>query len=339
MSKLRHRLPSLNALKAFWAAARHGSFVGAAEELHVTASAVSLQVRQLEQELNQKLFERTPRGLSLTAEAAAILPGINSAFQQLQETLLAKIVDDDLQGSLTLSVAPSFATKWLMPRLDRFCSLHPEIDVRVSASAELVDFGRDSVDLAIRYGRGGYAGLVSELLLRESVFPVASPRLLAQHNGADLEGILRASPLLHDDSDDKEQANPDWASWLKAAGFDGIDTRRGPRFNQSNFVLEAAASGLGIALAKASLVQEDVASGRLVRLSNNSLPVELAYFLVYPSERAKRPGVEAFSNWVRTEIGQDLAQPSDRQSAAGTEHRAIRPSDRTSVEAASALAV
>ena len=127
------RLPSLNALRAFWAAARHGSFVAAADELFVTASAVSLQVRQLEEELSQKLFERTPRGLTLTADGAAILPGINDAFQRLQETLLEQTPGGERRQILTLSVAPSFSTKWLLPRLDRFCALYPEIDVRVHA--------------------------------------------------------------------------------------------------------------------------------------------------------------------------------------------------------------
>ena len=140
MSKTIHRLPSLNALKAFWAAARHGSFVGAADELHVTASAVSLQVRQLEQELGQKLFERTPRGLALTGYAGSILPGISNDFQLLQDTLITSKETDAL-STLSVSVAPSFATKWLMPRLDRFCSQHPDIDVRVVATPDLADFG------------------------------------------------------------------------------------------------------------------------------------------------------------------------------------------------------
>ncbi len=318
MSKTIHRLPSLNALKAFWAAARHGSFVGAADELHVTASAVSLQVRQLEQELGQKLFERTPRGLALTGYAGSILPGISNAFQLLQDTLITSKETDAL-STLSVSVAPSFATKWLMPRLDRFCSQHPDIDVRVVATPDLADFGRDGVDLAIRYGRGGYSGLVSELLMPESVFPVVAPKLLAQFGGGDLVQILAQAALLHDDSDEQDPTSPDWASWLKAAGLTHIDTKRGPRFNQSNFVLEAAASGLGVALAKASLVQEDIAGGRLVRISDEALPVELAYFLVYPPERGKRANVAAFCQWIRGEIQQEeSAFPAERRAPLAT---------------------
>lgn len=300
------RLPSLNALRAFWAAARHGSFVAAADELFVTASAVSLQVRQLEEELSQKLFERTPRGLALTADGAAILPGINDAFQRLQETLLEQTPGEQRQ-ILTLSVAPSFATKWLLPRLDRFCALYPEIDVRVLATTELTDFTRDSVDLAIRYGRGGYAGLVSELLMRESVFPVAAPRLIDAQDAGDLAQLLRSVPLLHDDSPDQDETCPDWTSWLKAAGFAVIDAQRGSRFNQSIFALEAAANGLGIALAKASLVEQDLANGRLRRLAADNVPIEFAYYLVYPTEKSKRAGAAAFRDWLRDEIAKSGA--------------------------------
>jgi LysR family glycine cleavage system transcriptional activator len=301
MSRPIRRLPSLNALRAFWAAARHGSFVAAADELHVTPSAVSLQVRQLEDELGQKLFERTPRGLILTTDGAQILPGVNDAFARLQETLIDDPLGADEQ-TLTISVAPSFATKWLLPRLDGFCTQHPAFDVRVMATHELTDFGKESIDLAIRYGRGNYAGVASELLMRESVFPVCAPRLLESHADADLRQLLRTLPLLHDDSPDQDETCPDWKSWFKAAGILDVETQRGSRFNQSIFVLEAAANGLGVALAKSSLVQQDLASNRLVRLGHDDVPIEFAYFLVYPPERNKRPAIAAFRNWIQAEI-------------------------------------
>ena len=311
MSRPIRRLPSLNALRAFWAAARHGSFVAAAEELHVTASAVSLQVRQLEDEMGQKLFKRTPRGLSLTSEGAAILPGVSEAFARLQEAL----IDDQASGDqqiLTLSVAPSFATKWLLPRLDSFCTQNPDFDVRVMATHELTDFAKENIDLAIRYGRGGYTGVASELLMRESVFLVCAPRLLESHADADLHQLLRSLPLLHDDSPDQDETCPDWKSWLKAAGIEDIDAQRGSRFNQSIFVLEAAANGLGVALAKSSLVQQDLASRRLVRLSHDDVPIEFAYFLVYPPERSKRPAISAFRKWIAAEIGDHNDKIGDR---------------------------
>lgn len=305
MSRPVRRLPSLNALRAFWAAARHGSFVAAAEVLHVTASAVSLQVRQLEDDLGQKLFERTPRGLSLTSEGAAILPGVNDAFTRLQETLIDDMLGAD-RKTLTLSVAPSFAAKWLLPRLNRFCARMPEIDVRILASHELTDFAKENVDLAIRYGRGGYPAVASELLMRDSVFPVCAPRLLESHGGADLQQLLRSMPLLHDDSPDQDDTCPDWKSWFKAAGIEHVDPQRGSRFNQSIFALEAAANGFGVALAKSSLVQQDLANRRLVRLSNDDVPIEFAYFLVYPTEHSRHPAIAAFRKWIQSEISDHI---------------------------------
>lgn len=312
MSRPIRRLPSLNALRAFWAAARHGSFVAAAEELHVTASAVSLQVRQLEDELGQKLFDRTPRGLSLTVDGAQILPGVNDAFARLQETLIDDQAGAD-QQILTLSVAPSFATKWLLPRLDSFCTQYPAFDVRVMATHELTDFAKENIDLAIRYGRGGYAGVASELLMRESVFPVCAPRLVASQADADLHHLLRTLPLLHDDSPDQDDTCPDWKSWFKAAGILDVEAQRGSRFNQSIFVLEAAANGLGVALAKSSLVQQDLASNRLVRLGHDNVPIEFAYFLVYPPERSKRPAIAAFRKWIQAEIGDHVGKTASAE--------------------------
>lgn len=305
MARPLRRLPSLNALRAFWAAARHGSFAAAATELHVTASAVSLQVRQLEDELGVKLFQRTPKGLVLSAQGAEILPGISDAFSQLQSTLVKGGVQDGVQ-SLTVSVAPSFATKWLLPRLDRFVSQNPDIDVRVLATMDLVDFGNEPIDLAIRYGRGHYPGLQADLLMRETVFPVSSPKLLQGRDPDDLAGLLRTATLLHDDSPDQDPTCPDWKSWLRAAGLHDIDWQRGLRFNQSNFVLEAAANGLGLALAKASLVQGDLAAGRLVQLAATETQIELAYFIVYPPDRAGNPAALAFRQWLASEISQPV---------------------------------
>ncbi|MDY0881571.1 transcriptional regulator GcvA [Dongia soli] len=295
------RLPSLNALRAFWASARHGSFAAAAGELHVTASAVSLQVRQLEEELGVKLFQRTPKGLVLSPQGAEILPGVSDAFAQLQATLLKGDWTDDTR-TLSVSVAPSFATKWLLPRLDRFVGQHPDIDVRVLATMELTDFAAEPIDLAIRYGHGRYPGLQADLLMRESVFPVCSPKLLEGRDAADLPALLRAATLLHDDSPDQDPTCPDWKSWLKASGISEVDWQRGPRFNQSNFVLEGAANGLGVALAKASLVQYDIADGRLVQLGDRATPIELAYFLVYPPERAANATTAIFRDWLMAEI-------------------------------------
>jgi LysR family transcriptional regulator, glycine cleavage system transcriptional activator len=296
------RLPSLNAIKVFWAAARHGSFVKAASELHVTPSAVSLQVRQLEDELGLKLFERTPRGLALTTPGQRVLPDIASAFERLQDSFAALHQSTDSGSMLTVSAAPSFASKWLLPRLNRFLAEHPEIEVSLKATVELADFERSEADVGIRYGRGNYPGLVTELLLREMVFPVCSPELLGQRKKRSTAEILSAATLLHDDSAGESEALPGWKMWLRAAGIDSVDWRKGSHFDQSALAIEAAASGLGVALAPAVLVESDLASGRLVRLDSAELSEPFAYYLVYPSDRRERDAVKSFRAWLFDEL-------------------------------------
>jgi LysR family glycine cleavage system transcriptional activator len=295
----------LNALRVFWAAARHGSFVKAASELHVTPSAVSLQVRQLEDELGLKLFERTARGLALTASGQRLLPDVASAFERLQDSFSA--LNEQAHGGamLTVSAAPSFATKWLLPRLSGFLAKHPDIEVSLKATVELADFDRSEADLGIRYGRGNYPGLVTELLLREMVFPVCSPELIGGKERLTTAALLAATTLLHDDSSGESEATPGWKMWLLAAGIDGVDWRKGSHFDQSALAIEAAAGGLGVALAPAVLVEQDLASGRLVRLDSAELSEPFAYYLVYPADRKDRDGVKSFRAWLFAELNQE----------------------------------
>ena len=204
---------------------------------------------------------------------------------------------------LTVSAAPSFAAKWLLPRLNRFLSAHPEIEVSLKATVELTDFAHGEADLGIRYGRGGYADLETELLMREMVFPVCSPELLNGQKKRPTADFLNTVNLLHDDSADQNEALPGWKMWLKAAGVDGVDWRKGPRFNQTVLAIEAAAAGLGVALAPAALVEGDLASGRLVRLATAELSEPFAYYLVYPAEKSERAAVKAFRAWLLAELG------------------------------------
>jgi LysR family glycine cleavage system transcriptional activator len=301
MAKRPRRLPSLNALRAFWAAARHRSFAAAADELHVTASAVSLQIRQLEEELEFKLFERTPKGLVLTPQGARLLPGINQAFEHLKGTIAA--IDDGAgSGSLSISVAPSFATKWLLPRLGGFLERNPDIQVDVKANIELTDFTKDEVDLAIRYGGGNYPGLSVELLLEDRMFPVCSPELLMRYGQRNPARVFAEAPLLHDISVDRDPADPSWKMWLKASGLEEIDWRKGSRFNQTALALDAALAGLGIALAPAALVSTDLAAGRLVRLANEEWKGGFAYYLVHPADKAELPSLQRFKSWLRAAL-------------------------------------
>jgi LysR family transcriptional regulator, glycine cleavage system transcriptional activator len=292
------RLPPLNALRSYEAAARHRSFTKAAEELGVTPAAVSFQVRMLEDYVGVALLQRVNRQLVLTDAGEACLPGIRGAFESLTASIDAISVAGR-SGVLTVSVAPSFASKWLLPRLHFFQEAHPDIDVRVSASMQLADFASGEVDLAIRYGTGRHPGLVSEQILAESVIPVCSPKLLECADPLRSPDDIRFHTLLHDDSPDEDESCPTWEMWLNAAGVQGIDATRGPRFDQSSMVLEAAALGRGIALAKSTLAAMDLAEGRLIKPFELSFPVEFAYYVVYPDSKTVMPKVGVFICWLK----------------------------------------
>lgn len=297
------RLPPLNALRAFEAVARYLSVSRAADELNVTPAAVSHQIRTLEDHIGQPLFRRTSRNLLLTDAGQACLPGIRDAFERLAAAM-AEIDQLGTSGILTVSAAPSFAVKWLLPRLDGFNAAYPDIDLRISASMQLTDFARDQVDMAIRYGSGRYPDLTVEKLLPESVFPVCSPKLLDADPAVDQADWLGRQTLLHDDSPDDDLSCPNWTMWLKARGVAGVDAGRGPRFNQSSLVLEAAALGRGVALAKATLATADLAEGRLVRPFGTTQQLDFAYFLVFPNAKARLRKVLAFRDWLMAEAAQ-----------------------------------
>lgn len=296
------RLPPLNALRAFEVAARHLSFTKAAAELHVTPAAVGQQVRLLEDFMGVPLFRRESRALVLTPQGQACLPGIREGFEHLI-TAVTEIGSPRDKGRLTISVAPSFAAKWLLPRLADFEKRHDDIDIHVDASMLLANLGDGTVDLAIRYGSGQYPGLVVERLLAEEIYPVCSPALRDGPNPIRTPADLVHHTLLHDDSPDNDPSCPNWPMWLKAAGVEGVDATRGPHFGQSSFVLEAAALGRGVALAKATIAAADLASGRVVRLFEMSIPLAFAYYLVYPEAKSAWPKVAAFRSWLLEQTG------------------------------------
>ncbi|HET6518976.1 MAG TPA: transcriptional regulator GcvA [Geminicoccaceae bacterium] len=301
------RLPPLNALRAFEAAARHLSFTRAAEELHVTQAAVSHQIKALEEHLGVRLFRRLNRALLLTDAGQACLPGLSEAFDRMAEAV-ERLRVRDCAGPLTVSVPPGFAAKWLVPRLERFQELCPEIDVRVSATMRHVDFAREDVDLAVRYGAGRWPGLHAEPLLATEVFPVCAPTLPAGPRPLRTPDDLRHHALLHDDSAASIPGYPDWAMWLRAAGVaGGVDPSRGPRFNHANLVLEAAAAGRGVALALSAVAAADLAAGRLIRPFDLGVPTGFAYHVVCPPALADRPKVRAFCHWLRAEVERDGA--------------------------------
>ncbi len=299
-----HRLPPLNALRAFTVAARHGSLSRAAEELHVTPAAVSHQVKALEDQLDIALFIRGHRSLTLTEAGRALLPGLQAGFEQLAEAV-ARLHALRSDRPLTVSANMSFCGKWLIPHLDRFRRLHPDIDIRLDASNELTDFATDGVDVAIRYGGGAYPGLASHRLWPAQVFPVCSPRLPTPERPLAKPEDLRHHTLLHADWFAHSVAWPDWRMWLKSAGVANVDGSRGLQFNQTAHAIQAAVEGHGVALASSLLVADDLAAGRLVRPFELTVDVDFTFYLVYPRARAEDPKVVAFRDWLLDAVARE----------------------------------
>jgi LysR family transcriptional regulator, glycine cleavage system transcriptional activator len=294
------RLPPLNALRAFEASARHLSFAKAAQELGVTPGAISQQIRILEDAVGIMLFRRTGRSVLLTEAAQAALPVLREGFDKLQES--ARIMRVPIRRTrLTVSVAPSFASKWLMPRLDKFQDAHPEIEVWVSADMSNVDFTTADVDLAVRYGGGVYDGLKSERLMGEAVLPVCAPRLVEE--GLKTPADLARFALIHDGGPEGDPTCPDWKMWLRARGLDEAGATKGLRLNQTSLVIEAAVKGSGVALAKRTIAQDDLTAGRLVApfAGEPAANVSFAYWLVWPKGRTISPPMQAFMKWLRSE--------------------------------------
>jgi LysR family glycine cleavage system transcriptional activator len=290
------RLPPLIAVRYFEAAARHLSFTKAAQELHVTHSAISHQIKSLEEWFGMPLFRRLNRSIVLTEAGQAYVRPVREALEKLGEASRALRAREQ-SGTLTVSVIPSFAAKFLVPRLGSFRRAHPDIDVRISASERLVDFAREDVDVAVRYGRGTWPGLRIDRLVRENLFAVCSPKLLRGPTPLRTPADLVNHTLMHD-SDWPESM---WERWLAAAGVKIDQPKSRLSFNYSNLMIQAAIDGLGIALAQEALVRDDLATGRLVKPFDVDMPSEYAYYVVAPEATAERPKVAAFRNWLLTE--------------------------------------
>src|SRR5262245_51142827 len=288
------RLPSLNGLRAFEAAARHLSFTQAAAELNVTQTAISHQIRRLEQELGLRLFVRKNRALALTPTAKDYLPGVRAAFNDLR-LATDRLLRKDADNVLTISTLASLAAKWLLPQLSTFQEAHPGIDVRITTSTSLVDFRSGDVDAAIRYGRGHWPGVRAQWLMADEVFPVCSPALLEGNKPLRCPEDLAHHTLLHSSGgydDDSRQ-------WLTAAGLPtNISKQPGVSFDLIFMTVQAAIDGIGVAMGRTSYVQNDIAKGRLVVPFKIALPADAGFYLVSPEAAAERPKLAAFRQWL-----------------------------------------
>ncbi|MGJ4880980.1 MULTISPECIES: transcriptional regulator GcvA [unclassified Bradyrhizobium] len=303
------RLPSLNGLRAFEAAARHLSFTRAASELNVTQTAISHQIKRLEDELGLRLFVRQNRSLALTPQARDYLPLVRAAFDDLR-LATERLVRKDNAKVLTVSTIASLAAKWLLPRLTAFQEAHPGIDVRITTSTGLVDFRKDDVDAAIRYGRGHWPGVRAEWLMADELFPVCSPALLQGDKPLRCPEDLAHHTLLqvsggYDD---------DWRLWLTAAGLPVEMSRQGRlSFDLSLMTVQAAIDGLGVAIGRTAYVQDDIAKGRLVVPFKMTLPSDAGFYLVTPEGRTDPPKLKAFRQWLKGAMQQKSAAANSVQ--------------------------
>ena len=298
------RLPPLNALRAFEASARLGSFVSAAAELRVSAAAVSQQVRRLEQYLDTTLFQRLARGLVLTDQGRDYLPELSAGFDLLGEST-ARLRAKRADGLLTVTTLAAFANGWLLPRLHRFRERAPRIDLVLKTSRALLDFRRDAIDLAIRFAPGPSRGLQGDLLCREELFPVASPTLFRGGRIPDTLAALTEYPLLHDTDANPEQPWLGWRGWFERAGLPTAATGRGPQFSDSVVLISAAIAGLGVAIGRGPHVGPLLARGQLVRVTQESWLAPWSYYLTAPAAHFRRPQVRTFVDWVKSEARAD----------------------------------
>jgi LysR family transcriptional regulator, glycine cleavage system transcriptional activator len=283
------RLPPLETLRVFEVACRHGSYSEAARELHVTHSAVSQRIRQLEEDLGLTLFERQGNRMVPTSSGLRLQAGVKGAFSELGAAL-ASLQRRRADAEITVSMLPVMAARWLVPRLPRFKSRFPRIDLHIKTGQSLANFKSDGVDIAIRFGTGDWKGLRAIKLLHEEFFPVCSPSLNDGRLPKDPASVL-AMPLLID-------RNLSWRAWFKFAGLKLDREVAGTSFPDTNALMEAAVTGQGIALGRLSVTRSDILAGKLVRLSEHSLRVAYCHYAVYPISSEQNPALMDFRDWL-----------------------------------------
>jgi LysR family glycine cleavage system transcriptional activator len=305
---MRRRLPPLNSLRTFESAARHLSFTKASEELFVTQAAVSHQIKHLEEFLGLALFHRKNRKLTLTEEGTEYWPQIRDIFEQLKNAT-ENIQSAGATGSLNVSVIPAFAIEWLIPRLDQFKALYPDIDVRITANNQgnEVDFFGEDIDVAIYFSKGRYRkGIYKQRLLDEYLIPICSPRLMNSENPLMEPEDLKNHTLLH------QTSTEDWSRWLEKAGVSGINLSHGTIFSHTVMLLQAAIHGQGIAIGYSVLAQQEIDSGRLVTPFDITIPSINSYDFACPDGNQQKPKIAAFREWLQKTIDEESADDSFR---------------------------
>jgi LysR family glycine cleavage system transcriptional activator len=292
---MQRRLPPLNSLRTFEAAARHLNFTNAAEELCVTQAAISHQIKALEGYLGAPLFIRSPRKLELTETGAKLLPVVQNALDTIGQ-MISTIRSEDDVAPVSIAVAPSFAANWLLPRLDSLFQEHPKIELSLRHTNAPVDFTREPVDLAVTYGQGKWRGLLAQSILEIDFFPVCSPKILQGKKELVSANDLQHFTLLHD-SDHRS-----WTEWFALAGAADADPTRGTIIDDTNVLIQAAVDGLGVAMGSEPFVREHISAGRLVRPFETTLTTDYAYFAVCPREHLSRKEVRQVWDWLVRQV-------------------------------------
>lgn len=293
-------LRNLAVLPTFVKVAKSLSFSKAAKELFLSPGAVSVQIKQLEEELGFKLFERKTRQIFLTRKGERFLGTVDPALTQIFAQVEA-IRYMDQSDRLSVSTLPSFATKWLIPKLALFHQKHPALSIRIHTSENLIDFIAEQIDCSIRYGNGLYPGLDVTLLMEDWFYPVCHPKLVKENLPLKDFSEIAAYTLLHDVVV-SAGSNISWLSWAKEVGVDHLDFNRGLLYNQADYAVQAAVSGQGVALARSSLVEDDIAAGHLVPLFDHKIKSSFCYYFVHPREFADNKGLKLFKEWIQEEM-------------------------------------
>ena len=324
-----HRLPPLNALKAFEVAGRHMSFSRAAEELHVTPAAISHQIKGLETDLGVKLFRRLNRSLQLTEAGQACLPGLRSAFETMASAV-GRVRDKEDWNVLTISAPPAFGARWLVPRIVDFRTANPQIQVRIDPAIRSMDPVRDSVDVAIEFSQGHYSGRSvqrsAQRLFGQDVFPVCSPELLDGKNPLTTPDDLRGHTLIHFDAPMDDPGWPNWETWLRANNVDRLDPNKGPHFTSPNFTTQALLAGHGVALMAELVVENELATGTLVKPFDISYPGDLSYWALATSVDSEDDPVTLFWNWLTREASRYVREKQMQSQSRPTADNSPDPS-------------